>query len=225
MLERVPLRVHQDLILTEQMFIEPKTDAGEVLLLPAKTIYEQTDGSTVTSAERRVMFSPELPCEVGETRSHWRILRDVAATAYPNRATEFACASAPAIREEIARVVAGYHGTQYLQHVGDAFQAGGPRLFHDRQFATSDGKAHFQLAPLAQASSSPQRNATNRSAALAADSCAGVKPNALTLRHDAESPLPRRLRLNTIVEMRWNCEAASGNEIISTLRAACRISF
>src|SRR5262249_41100102 len=56
-LERVPLRVHQDLIITDQMLL----DAGdEVLLLPAKTRYEQEGGGTQTSTERRVMFSPEL---------------------------------------------------------------------------------------------------------------------------------------------------------------------
>src|SRR5262245_29181203 len=49
---RVPMRVHQDIILTDQMFIE----AGEeVLLLPAKTRYEQDDGGTETTTERRVI--------------------------------------------------------------------------------------------------------------------------------------------------------------------------
>src|SRR5947208_16742133 len=37
-LANVPLRVHQDIILTDQMFIEAK---AEVILLPAKTRYEQ----------------------------------------------------------------------------------------------------------------------------------------------------------------------------------------
>ena len=81
-LARVPVRVHQDIILTDQMLIEP---GEEVWLLPAKTRYEQDDGGTETSTERRVMFSPELPRTVGEARAEWKILRDLAAAAQPGR--------------------------------------------------------------------------------------------------------------------------------------------
>src|SRR5205814_6305855 len=41
----VPLRGHQDIILTDQIFIDGE---GDVLLLPAKTRYEQDDGGTET---------------------------------------------------------------------------------------------------------------------------------------------------------------------------------
>src|SRR6185436_1573360 len=82
-LQNVPLRVHQDIILTDQMFLDP---GEEVILLPAKTRYEQDDGGTETSTERRIMFSPELPREVGEARAEWKILRDLAAAVYPERA-------------------------------------------------------------------------------------------------------------------------------------------
>jgi predicted molibdopterin-dependent oxidoreductase YjgC len=78
----VPLRVHQDIILTDQMFIEAKE---EVILLPAKTRYEQDDGGTETTTERRILFSPEIPRQVGEARAEWKILREVAAAAYPER--------------------------------------------------------------------------------------------------------------------------------------------
>ena len=147
-MERVPLRVHQDVILTEQMFIEPKRDDGEVLLLPAKTMYEQKEGGTQTSAERRVMFSPEMPREVGETRSEWRIFLQLAQAVNNKRAMELGCTTGPEVREEIAKVVPAYHGIQYLENVGDAFQAEGPRLCEDWQFPTHDHKAHFQVAPL-----------------------------------------------------------------------------
>ena len=33
----------------------------EVILLPAKTRYEQDDGGTETTTERRILFSPEIP--------------------------------------------------------------------------------------------------------------------------------------------------------------------
>src|SRR5438046_4508958 len=95
----IPLRVHQDIILTDQMFIEPKE---EVILLPAKTRYEQEGGGTETITERRVVFSPELPRQVGDAKAEWQILRDRAAVAYPERAHLLKCQTAQVIREEIA---------------------------------------------------------------------------------------------------------------------------
>ena len=144
-LARVPMRVHQDIILTDQMFIDPKE---EVLLLPAKTRYEQDDGGTETSTERRIMFSPEIPRQVGEARAEWKILRDLAAAVFPDRAQLLGCETGRAMREEIARVVPFYDGIQKLQHTGDAFQYGGPHLCADWKFPTADGKAHFRVVPL-----------------------------------------------------------------------------
>ena len=46
-----------------------------------KTRYEQDDGGTETTTERRVCFSPEIPRQVGEARAEWKILRDIAAAA------------------------------------------------------------------------------------------------------------------------------------------------
>ena len=144
-MSNVPLRVHQDIILTDQMFLEPKE---EVLLLPAKTRYEQDDGGTETITERRIVFTPEIPRQVGEARAEWKILRDLAAAVYPERAGELKCETGWAMREEIARVVPFYNGFQYLRKTGDAFQYGGPHLCANWKFATPDGKAHFRTVPL-----------------------------------------------------------------------------
>jgi len=141
-LRRVPVRVHQDIILTDQMFIE----AGEeVLLLPAKTRYEQDGGGIETTTERRVAFSPEIPRQVGEAKAEWRILRDLAAAAWPERAHLLRCETGPAIRQEIARVVPFYKGCETLSETGDAIQWGGERLCDDGKFETPDGKAHFKV--------------------------------------------------------------------------------
>ena len=142
---KVPLRVHQDIILTDQMFIEPE---GDVLLLPAKTRYEQDDGGTETSTERRVMFSPELPRQVGEARAEWKILRDLAARVYPERASQLGCEDGWKMREEIARVVPIYEGVQHLRKTGDAFQYGGPHLCAGGVFPTADGKARLRAVSL-----------------------------------------------------------------------------
>jgi molybdopterin-dependent oxidoreductase alpha subunit len=141
----IPLRVHQDIILTDQMFIEPKE---EVILLPAKTRYEQEGGGTETITERRVVFSPEIPRQVGEAKSEWRILRELATAVHPERAHLLKCENAEAIREEIAQVVPFYYGIQRLTKTGDAFQYGGPHLCAGGKFPTADGKAHFRAVPL-----------------------------------------------------------------------------
>src|SRR5205814_1661977 len=108
-LANVPTRVHQDIILTDQMFIEAK---GEVLLLPAKTRYEQDDGGTETSTERRVMFSPEIPRQIGESKAEWKILRELAARVAPERASLLGCETGWKMREEIAHVVPAYAGIE-----------------------------------------------------------------------------------------------------------------
>jgi molybdopterin-dependent oxidoreductase alpha subunit len=141
----VPLRVHQDIILTDQVFIPAKE---EVILLPAKTRYEQDDGGTETTTERRVIFSPEIPRQVGEARAEWKILRELAARTYPDRAQLLGCETGWAMRDEIARVVPFYNGFQHLRKTGDAFQYGGPHLCADWKFPTADGKAHFRPVPL-----------------------------------------------------------------------------
>src|SRR5260370_37807875 len=70
---RVPLRVHQDVVVTSQMLVPPGD--GEVLLLPVATRYEQEGGGTETTTERRIIFSPEIPGpRVGEARSERRVL-------------------------------------------------------------------------------------------------------------------------------------------------------
>jgi len=144
----VPLRVHQDIILTDQMFIEPRE---EVLLLPAKTRYEQDDGGTETTTERRVIFSPEISRQVGEARAEWKILRELAAAVYPEHAHLLACETGQSMREEIARVVPFYDGVQHLKKSGDQFQYGGPHLCADGKFQTSDGQAHFRVVNMPEA--------------------------------------------------------------------------
>jgi molybdopterin-dependent oxidoreductase alpha subunit len=152
---KVPLRVHQDIILTDQMFIEGE---GDVLLLPAKTRYEQDDGGTETTTERRVILSPEMPRQVGEAKAEWKILRELAAAAHPERAHLLGCETGQRIRDEIARVVPFYDGIQRLKNGGDQFQYGGRHLCVDGKCATPDGKARFRAVPLPKV---PAPNAQN----------------------------------------------------------------
>ena len=145
-LERVPVRVHQDIVVSSQMLVDP----GEVVvLLPACTRYEQPGGGTETTTERRVLFSPEIEGpRIGEARSEWEIFADLGRRARPDRAHLLEFADADAVREEIAQVVPAYKGVEQLQKLGDQVQWGGKQLCADGVFPTADGKARFSaVAP------------------------------------------------------------------------------
>ncbi|MDP1793109.1 MAG: molybdopterin-dependent oxidoreductase [Acidimicrobiales bacterium] len=142
---KVPLRVHQDVVITSQMLVTP-ADGCEVILLPTTTRYEQEGGGTETTTERRIVFSPHIPGHtVGEARSEWRIVADVAARVRPDLAPHFAWPDNKSLREEIARVVPLYAGIETLAATGDAVQWGGRHLAPEGNFPTADGRARFRV--------------------------------------------------------------------------------
>ncbi len=144
-LERVPLRVHVDIVASTQMLV----DGEAVLLLPAMTRYEQPGGGTETTTERRIVYSPRIegpkdrPDGPGEVRAEWAILLDLARRVDPSRAHLLGCEDAQAIREEIAHVVPAYAGIERLRDTGDQVQWGGERLCDGWRFPTDDGRARF----------------------------------------------------------------------------------
>jgi molybdopterin-dependent oxidoreductase alpha subunit len=147
-LQAIPLRVHQDIVLSAQMLIEP---ADTVVLLPATTRYEIPGGVTETSTERRVIFSPEIPGpRIGEARCEWEVFLEIARRVRPEWTDKLTFTSTKAIRQEIARAIPAYEGIQNLNKQGDNFQCGGPELCTDWKFATADGKAHFKAVRLPQ---------------------------------------------------------------------------
>lgn len=146
-LASVPLRVHQDIVLTSQMLVEP---AEEVILLPATTRYEIPGGCTETSTERRVIFSPEIPGKrIPEARWEGAVFAEVVGrTCNPDLAAKVRFESTEAVRAEIAQMVPLYNGIQNLKAKGDAFQYGGPHLCPDGVCPTPDGRANFKPVPL-----------------------------------------------------------------------------
>jgi len=140
-LATVPLRVHQDIVMSSQMLVEP----GEVVvLLPAATRYEQRGGGTETTTERRIAFSPEIPGpRPGAVRSEWEIFVELARRVAPERAHQCSFGSGQDIRDEIARVVPAYAGVERLATTGDAIQWGGTRLCEGGVFPTPNGRARF----------------------------------------------------------------------------------
>ncbi|HEV8481798.1 MAG TPA: FdhF/YdeP family oxidoreductase [Candidatus Eisenbacteria bacterium] len=152
-LARVPLRVHHDIVLSSQMLVEP---ADLAVILPGQTRYEQAGGGTETSTERRILFSPEVRGRrIGESRSDWEILTEVAARAYPARAEQIRFANAAAIRAEIARLIPMYAGIETLSKKGDQVQYGGRWLCQDGHFPLEGGRAHFRIPFLAEEAPPP----------------------------------------------------------------------
>jgi molybdopterin-dependent oxidoreductase alpha subunit len=147
-LKAVPLRVHQDIVLSSQMLIEP---GDTVVLLPATTRYEIPGGVTETSTERRVIFSPEIPGpRIGESRSEWEVFLEIARHVRPEWTDKLTFTDTGAIRDEIARVIPAYEGIENMKKQGDNFQYGGSMLCAGWEFPTPDGKAHFKGVKLPQ---------------------------------------------------------------------------
>ncbi len=138
-LGRVPLRVHMDIVLSSQMFVP----GPDVIVLPVRTRYEQEGGGTETTTERRIVFSPEIPREVGEARSEWRVYGEVASRVKPEFSAAFAWPTNQALRAEIGRIVPFYAGIETLQRTGDAVQWGGRHLAGGGVFPTESGRARF----------------------------------------------------------------------------------
>ena len=138
-LSRVPLRVHQDIVLSSQMLVP----GDDVILLPVATRYEQEGGGTETTTERRIAFSPEIPRQVGEARSEWRLFADVAMRVRPDLQTAFRWRDNQALRAEIAAVVPAYAGIESLSDTGDQVQWGGRHLCAGGEFPTTNGRGRF----------------------------------------------------------------------------------
>lgn len=140
-LERVPLRVHSDVVLTSQMLL----DGAEVIVLPVATRYEQEGGGTSTTTERRIAFSPQILNPPAEARSEWRIFADLARRVRPELVPAFNWTDNRALRTEIAEMVPLYAGIETLTATGDAVQYGGRHLCRDGNCATPSGRAQFSL--------------------------------------------------------------------------------
>jgi molybdopterin-dependent oxidoreductase alpha subunit len=140
-LSRVPVRIHQDIVLSHAMLVDP---LDSVYLLPARTRYEHRGGVTQTSTERRVIFSPHVSGhELGEALEEWRIPVELVQAARPAQAALLAYDSAAAVRADIASAVPAYAGIERLTKQGDMLQWGGERLCEGGLFPLPDGRARF----------------------------------------------------------------------------------
>ncbi|MBO9128565.1 FdhF/YdeP family oxidoreductase [Bacillus sp. 165] len=139
-LSQLEIRIHQDIILNTSTLVDAKE---AVIVLPAKTRYEQEGGGTSTSTERMVYFSPEIEGNqnrIEEARAEWKIYIDLAKRVKPETAHLVEFKDAQDIRDEIAIANPNYDGIQHLKKKGDVFQWGGAWLCEDGICPTPDGK-------------------------------------------------------------------------------------
>jgi molybdopterin-dependent oxidoreductase alpha subunit len=141
-LARVRLRIHQDIVLNTSSLLPGET----VLLLPAQTRYETPGGGTVTSTERRIRFSPEIPGpRIADAKPEWEIPVRVAIAARPAVAERLAWQSPGDIRREMAKAMPLYAGVENLTAEGQWVQWGGERLFTDGFANMPDRRARFSV--------------------------------------------------------------------------------
>jgi len=224
--ERIPVRAHQDIVLSPQMMIEP---AETVVLLPGQTRYEQRGGGTETSTERRIIFSPEIPGRrIGETLPEWEIPMRIAERSRPELALLIHFENAQEVRNDIARAVPMYEGIQRLSEAGDQIQWGGERLCEARtadgqsviQFPTSNGRARFSEIKIEQ-----QRTTTK----LKLSTRRGKQFNSIV--HKARDPLTGARR-DDVLMSRHDAEKhglANGDDIVlvsttGRMRGRCMIA-
>lgn len=144
-LQRVKVRVHQDIVLNTSSLLPGRC----VLILPAQTRYETPGGGTATNTERRIRFSPEIEGpRISEARPEWRIPVQAALALRPDLADAFPWNGTPDIRREMARAMPIYAGIETLEREGQSVQWGGPFLYGDGFTKMPGGRARFTPVPV-----------------------------------------------------------------------------
>ena len=88
--------------------------AEAVLVLPAKTRYEQKGGGTLTTNERKICFTPEIPGHpIGDSLPAWEIPTIIGRRSMPNGELLFPFNDIQSVREEMARVVPIYQESRH----------------------------------------------------------------------------------------------------------------
>ncbi|MGO1922437.1 MAG: FdhF/YdeP family oxidoreductase [Jeotgalicoccus sp.] len=142
-LQNLDIRVHQDIILNTSTLLDAKET---VVVLPAKTRYEQDGGGLSTSTERMIYFSPEIEGNrnrIAEARSEWQIYVDLAKRVKPEESHLIDFQSGQEIRDEIAKANPQYDGVQHLKKAGDVYQYGGAWLCEGGVCPTPDGRGNL----------------------------------------------------------------------------------
>ncbi|MFN2238374.1 MAG: FdhF/YdeP family oxidoreductase [Thermoanaerobaculia bacterium] len=120
----------------------------EMIILPALARDEEAQTTTQESMFNFVRMSEGgTPSVRGDMRSEVEIIASIAERILPEGKFDWkAMRSHEKLRQEIASVVPGFERIGAIEEGGE-FQIDG-RTFHEPQFRTPDGKAHFEVTPL-----------------------------------------------------------------------------
>lgn len=131
---------------------------GTAIILPALARDEESQATTQESMFNYVRVSEGGSANVpGEMRSEVEIIAGFAERLVGNDRFEWsALRSHRTLREAIARCVPGYAAIAGVEKTKREFQIEG-RTFHERRFATADGRAAFFVTPLPAGPPSPGR--------------------------------------------------------------------
>ena len=138
------------------VFVSTKLNEGHVhgrgrttLVLPPLARDEETEATTQESMFNYVRLSEGgQPAESPEMRSEVEIIASLAERILPPGRFDWgALRSHGALRAAMAETVPGYRAVREVDGGGGEFQIAG-RTFHEPRFATTDGRARFDVTPL-----------------------------------------------------------------------------
>jgi molybdopterin-dependent oxidoreductase alpha subunit len=145
-LERIGTRVHAGTVLNPSMLVAP---GDVVIILPLMTRWEMPGGSTSTSVERRVRFSPTVSGgRIREAKPDWQIPLMIARSYDLGNEKRFPWEESKQVRADIERLEPRYKGIAGLQEEGRWIQWGGERLYEKGFDALPGGRCRLKAEEL-----------------------------------------------------------------------------
>ena len=121
---------------------------GEVVILPVAARDEEKQATTQESMFNFVRMSDGGIVRLDNVRSEVEIIADIAEGVLGQNGVDFSSFKTHRnIRKAIAHTIPGFEKIGEIDETKEEFQISG-RTFHESQFATPDGKAHFKVVPI-----------------------------------------------------------------------------
>jgi molybdopterin-dependent oxidoreductase alpha subunit len=121
---------------------------GEVVILPVAARDEEKQATTQESMFNFVRMSDGGIVRLDNVRSEVEIIADIAEGVLGQNGVDFSSFKTHRnIRKAIAHTIPGFEKIGEIDETKEEFQISG-RTFHEPQFETPDGKAHFKVVPI-----------------------------------------------------------------------------
>jgi molybdopterin-dependent oxidoreductase alpha subunit len=121
---------------------------GKVVILPVAARDEEKQATTQESMFNFVRMSDGGIVRLDNVRSEVEIIADIAEGVLGQNGVDFSSFKTHRnIRKAIAHTIPGFEKIGEIDETKEEFQISG-RTFHESQFATPDGKAHFKVVPI-----------------------------------------------------------------------------